>query len=207
MWARRAAHKDICSSSCSCPEAKFSSLKVHTEHSPSYLKTIWGISHFRLRGFWQYFANIKHALIHFCLSASHVEGRSTSFGIGLDTWLRISQLLERLSYLPDPTEWCDSTVIISPAVGWRAAERKDCISITLGHLLPSVISSFPSAPQHQLSSQQLYCILFTLHTLSASCDTVRPVSLTFRKQIWIFKTSLYLPFLPAHAQPCLPLGT
>lgn len=72
MWARRAAHKDICSSSCSCPEAKFSSLKVHTEHSPSYLKTIWGISHFRLRGFWQYFANIKRALIHFCLSASHV---------------------------------------------------------------------------------------------------------------------------------------
>lgn len=112
----------------------------------------------------QHFANIKLALTCFCLSASHAEGRSISFGIGLDTWLRISQLLERLSYLPDPTKWCDSTVVTSPAVRWRAAERKGCTRFTLGRLLPSVISFFPSAPQHQLSSQ-LYCILFTLHTL------------------------------------------
>lgn len=132
------------------------------------------------------------------------RGKEHILGTGSDTWLRISPLLERLSYLLDPIEWCGSTIIISPDEGWRAAERKGCISITLGHLLPSVISFFPSAPQHQLSSHHLDCILFTLHTLSAFCDTVRPVSLTSRKQIWAFKTSLHLPFLPDHAQPCLP---
>lgn len=104
MWARRAAHKAMCSFSCSCPEAKSSSsLKVHTEHSSSYLKAIWGISHFCLRGFWQYFANIKHALIHFCLSASHVQREHI-------LWDRVGYMVKNFSasgkaLLPARSHW------------------------------------------------------------------------------------------------------